>query len=390
MEQFPILAWDFVRESRFGKNDLAKQIESIAECNFTIAGFVEPSALPFCEDSGISAIVVDDWQDGTAGKWNLPSDEIYRRVESLVKRSSDSQAVVGYYIADEPGASAFGYLGTVVEAVKALAPGKLAYLNIFPDYATLGAKDISQLETDTYEEYVRRYMDEVKPEVLSYDNYQVQFSKDLKDDAKAKSYYRNLIMIRGIAKEYNVPFWNTVSSNQIRPITPIPSMANLLFQAYSTLAAGGKGICWYTYYSGGYGYAPYSEQQKCKTQTWYYLQEVNRQLKILGPIMSSLSSIGLYFTSPTLAAEVPALPGMLVESVDTTEPLMIGEFISDDGTEYVMVVNCSLQNTAKLVVTPKTGLVVDGMVSSVDGSLQPVKEDIWLVAGQGILLRIRR
>lgn len=304
MDQFPIVAWDFVRQRRFDKDDLARQIGSIAECNFTVAGFVEPSALPLCEESGLSAIVIDDWQDGSAAQWNLTRDEIYRRVDSLVRRTFDSPAVVGYYIADEPGASAFGYLGKVVEAVKTLAPGKLAYINVFPDYAILGAKDISQLETDTYEEYLRRYMEEVKPQVLSYDNYQVQYSNDLKDSARAKSYYLNLMMIRRMAQEYNVPFWNTVSSNQIRPITPIPSMANLLFQAYSTLAAGGKGICWYTYYSGGYGYAPYSEQQKCKTQTWYYLQEVNRQLKVLGPIMNSLSLTGVYFTPPMPASEV--------------------------------------------------------------------------------------
>lgn len=81
---------------------------------------------------------------------------------------------------------------------------------------------------------------------------------------------------------------------------------------------------------------------------------------------------------------------MIVESADAAESLMIGEFIGDDGTEYVMLVNCSLQNTAKVVVTLKSGLAIDGMISSVDGKLQPISEYLWLVAGQGILLRIGR
>src|SRR2546423_15705532 len=107
---------------------------------------------------------------------------------------------------------------------------------------------------------------------------------DLKNAAVAESYYDNLLEVRRVALESGLPFWNIVSSNQIRPNTPPPSPANLLFQAYTTLAAGGKGVTWYTYYSGGYKYSAVDDQGR-RTATWSYLRMVNEQVRVLGPVM---------------------------------------------------------------------------------------------------------
>ncbi len=112
-------------------------------------------------------------------------------------------------------------------AVKKYAPGKLAYINLFPDYATIGAPDKSQLGTDNYTEYLERFVNEVKPQALSYDNYMVEISMDLTNTAKAASYYRNLLEVRRVGAEHNLPFLNIVTANQIRLFTTPPSPANL-------------------------------------------------------------------------------------------------------------------------------------------------------------------
>src|SRR5262249_44872991 len=139
------------------------------------------------------------------------------------------------------------------------APGKLAYINLFPDYATLGAPDTSQLGTPNYTEYLERFVTEVKPQLLSYDNYMVQYSMDLQDRAVAASYYRNLLEVRRVALEHQLPYLNIVASSQIRTDKAVPSPANLLFQAYTTLGAGYRGVTWYTYFGDGYAYAPLSK-----------------------------------------------------------------------------------------------------------------------------------
>jgi hypothetical protein len=151
---------------------------------------------------------------------------------------------------------------------------------LFPDYATLGAPDRSQLGTSNYTEYLERFVAEVKPQVISYDNYMVQYSQDLKDSAQAASYYRNLLEVRRVAQEHQLPFLNIVSCNQIRPETPIPSPANFQFQAYTTLAAGYRGVTWYNYYGPGYHYMPIDASGR-RTLSWLYLRDVNAQIAAL-------------------------------------------------------------------------------------------------------------
>src|ERR1700722_8773820 len=106
---------------------------------------------------------------------------------------------------DELGAGDFPALAKAVAAVKKYAPGKLAYINLFPDYATLGARDASQLEAASYTEYLERFVNEVHPQMISYDNYKVQFGNDLKNGAETADYYHNLLEVRRVAREHHLP-----------------------------------------------------------------------------------------------------------------------------------------------------------------------------------------
>lgn len=389
---FPILPWDpyhgfkkpFIEKRTWG-------LASIRECNFTLAGFVRPEDLPLCEKLGLAALIIDREGFLPAKEWGKMTDsEIEGRVRRMVRESAQSPAVLGYFITDEPGAAVFPALAKAVQAVKKYAPGKLAYINLYPDYATLGAKNKSQLETESYTEYLERFVSEVQPQLLSYDNYMVQYSLDLKDKTKSASYYNNLLEMRRIALKYHLPFWNIVSANRVRPTTTIPSQANLAFQTYTTLACGGRGVSWYMYYAGGYQYAPIDKTDH-KTLTWYYLREVNRQAAILGPMMNRLVSTGVFFTSPPPVESLPVLPGRLVGKIESDSPMMVGEFQGDSGAEYAMVVNLSLESTAAFklrTVQPRTNVLA---VSAADGSLAAMDSTagLWLTAGQGVLIKMK-
>jgi hypothetical protein len=393
---FPVLCWDPQSGWNNQHEGRLNGLESIRDCYFTIAGFVHRRDLDRCEQLGLKALAFGDHDTVTMRQWNdlwddttLTDRMIRKKIRRMVERNGDSKAVVGYYISDEPGASMYPRLAKAVEYVHKYAPGKLAYINLFPDYATVGAKDQSQLETDTYRAYLDRFATEVRPGLISYDNYMVQYSMDLTDSTHAGSYFRNLLAVRETALENGLPFWNIVSSNQIRPGKTIPSPANLLLQAYTTLAAGGRGVTWYTYYSRGYGYAPVDTLGR-KTQTWYYLQEVNRQLGILGPIMNRMKTTGVYFSDPAPTSGLPLLPGRLVRASASGSPLMLGEFRDHDGTDYLMVVNLSLERSVSVAITLQNPDRKIQVISSVDGrACEPdMEKGLWLVAGQGILLRL--
>ena len=371
--------------------DRTKGLQGMADCHFTIADAADPQNMALCEKLGLG-VVVSVGPHLTGSDWLKLSDaEIDAYIKKMVKDGGKSKAIIGYHICDEPSALAFPALAKAVAAVKKYAPGKLATINLYPNYATLWQMDQvkSQLGTKSYNEYLERFVSEVKPQVISYDNYMVQFSMDLENATQAAKYYTNLIEVSRIALKYNLPFWNVVSSNQIRPHTTIPSPANLAFQAYTSLAAGASGIRWYTYHGQAYGYNPIDKSEN-KTLTWYYLQEVNRQLSVLGPIIKQLTSKGVYFTYPAPERSLPTLPGKWVENIESESPMMVGEFVSDKGTNYVMVVNLSLEKSARFDIQTKIPSEEIWIVSAADdGNLVRAshKKGIWLPAGQGVLIK---
>ena len=385
-EFFPIMPWELPpRSLKFA--DPEHGLKSLANAGFTTAAFVPARLVPECKRLGLRAIV---FGGDEVRRWKALTDEQIRTsVKKMIDEAGQEETILGYFICDEPGVQEFPALAKAVAAVKELAPGKLAYINLYPNYATLGAPNLSQLGTDDYSQYLERFITEVKPQVLSYDNYRVLFSKDLGDPAIAKSYFTNLAQVRDAAQRHGLPVWNIVTSNQIRPHTPVPSPANLLMQAYTTLAAGGQGLTYFTYYAGKYKTAPVDMQGR-RTVTWSYLRVVNEQLKVIGPLMRPLKSTGLYFTAPPDAALAP-LPGELIESVSSATPVMVGEFAHQgDGSRYAMLVNLGLDRSSEIRIKLRAPYVAAHQISPVDRSRIPVALDdsFWLTAGQGVLLKL--
>src|ERR1051325_3457083 len=155
-EFFPILPWDPLHgwDGKAAERDV-NGLESIAEGHFNFAGFVLPKDIKACAKLGLAAIVLPETDallpPNDRKSWrNLSDEQIDAKVKALVKGAGASSAVKGFFIMDEPSAKDFPALGKAVAAVKKYAPGKLAYINLFPDYATLGARDISQLGTSNY------------------------------------------------------------------------------------------------------------------------------------------------------------------------------------------------------------------------------------------------
>jgi hypothetical protein len=382
---FPIMPWELpLRSANFAHAEHG--LKSLADCGFTTAAFVPPRLVPQCRRLGLRAIVfggdeVRRWKD-------LDDARIRASVKRMIDEAGRDDTVLGYFICDEPGVQEFPALAKAVAAVKEMAPGKLAYINLYPNYATIGAPSLSQLGTASYAEYLERFITEVKPQLLSYDNYRVQISKDLADPKGPVSYFTNLAQVRDAAQRHGLPFWQIVNANQVRPFAHPPSPANLLLQAYTTLAAGGEGLTYFTYYAGKYKTAPVDKDGRC-TVIWSYLRMTNEQLKVVGPVMRRLRSTGVYYTSPA-DESLAALPGEVVENVTSSTPLMVGEFAHrSEGGRYALLVNVALDRSTEVRVKPRAERANVSQLSPVDGSFAPLlsEESFWLTPGQGVLLK---
>ncbi len=358
-------------------NDLAV-LKRIKDCGFTVAGFVAPETLDACQRAGLKAIVLDP--RSSSYDWMRVDEAAARnQIGGLLSEAGNHPATLGFRLCDEPAASWFPGLAKVVSIFRELAPNQTAWVNLFPDYATN-----EQLGTTHYAEYLERFITVCRPRILCYDNYSM-----MSDGTVRANYWTNLEAIREAGKRHGLEFWNVVLSVAHFDYRE-PSAADLRFQAYTTLACGGRGIVYYTYFAkpvGGYHAAPV-DQFGNETPTWHFLQNVNLQIQKLSPTLLQLTSDHVYHTGsvPTGCHGPPAKS--LFSAVSGGE-FLVGEFTHHDGARYAMIVNKSFTNSRQCAPQFRSAPKRVQHVSPYTGELLPFENEYtWLAPGQGVLLKL--
>jgi hypothetical protein len=373
-DQFVILPWGWT------KGDLAVY-KDIYDCGFNLAGFVGTDDLNKVAQAGLKAIVMDRTIEVNDKEAGISLEEISKRVNGIAGKTAGNKAVFGYYLRDEPGAAVFPGLKNWKDAWTKAAPEALAYINLFPNYANNEA----QLQSKDYLDYLERYVSIVKPSFISYDNYSL-----MNDGTLKKGYFDNLGAVRNIALKNNIPFWNIVLSNT-HFIYIEPSYASLCFQLYTTLAYGGKGISYFTYFApdfGNYRFAPV-DQFGHKTPTWYILQNVNLQMHAIGQTYTKLKSVNV-FHYPKIEECPDGLESSHFLSSLKGDHLLVGEFEDPGNTPYIIVVNKSIAKSQALDVTFKEKGSI-WQVNNYTGASEPwTGERVWIAPGQGTILFLKR
>jgi hypothetical protein len=367
---FPIMPWNSP------PNDPAV-LRKLRECGFTLAGFVPSAALDACAAAGLKAIV----SDGRASDYDWTAvDETKARnnISNLVAQVGNNPAVFGYYLRDEPTAAWFPQLEKVASTVRELAPGKWPYINLFPDYA-----DNSQLGTSSYADYLERFVATCHPKIISYDNYA------LMDDGSLRgSYWSNLEAVHDACKKHGIEFWNIVLAVAHFNYRE-PTAADLRFEAYTTLAYGGRGLAYFTYFApavGNYRGAAI-DQFGNETPTWHNLQNINLQIQKLGPTLLQLQSDSVYHIGEVPSHGKAPETNSLIASIPGGNYL-VGEFTHQDRSRYVMVVNKDLSKSHPCSPQFRKAPQRLRHVSPYTGALTSFEgEYIWLAPGQGVLLK---
>lgn len=368
-EDFAILPWGWTPGDK-------EALREIRECGFNLAGFVRSEHLDLVRAAGLKAIVSDPSTHVGDAEAAFGDEEIRRRVEALIKRVGRLPAVYGYYLRDEPSAAVFPGLARWSRAIEAAAPGAAAYINLFPNYASP-----AQLGTATYQEHLDQFVRTVRPRFISYDHYAL-----MDDGSLRKGYFQNLEAVRSTAMRNSIPFWNIVLSNAHFRYAE-PTEAGLRFQLFTTLAYGGRGISYFTYFTpaiGNYRLGPIDPFGK-KTPTWEMLRRVNLQLHALGPTYLKLKSTGV-FHHPEVPEGCSGLPSSRYVSELTGGNLLLGEFEGPQNRPYILVVNKDLHQSTAFGIKFKTPGAVH-MVNCYTGESHAWSgENNWLAAGQGMLL----
>ena len=263
-------------------------------------------------------------------------------LDALIGRVKEHPALEAYYLTDEPGAGAFAALGRLVAYLRERDPAHFAYINLFPTYANeqqLGVsanaadrarvgypQNFAGVGTDDgtvlrYREHLKRFVETVKPELISYDHY--HFLKPDKDGRKVDGgqYFLNLALIRMAAMEAGKPFLNIIQANTIEKSWRLPNAEEMRFLVFTTMAYGGRGISYFTYWGPtNYGGLYQDGRPSPKLEA---VVTLNREMARFGPALMQLESTGVYH-SGQLPYGTQAIP--------TNAPVQIagpGDFVND-------------------------------------------------------------
>jgi len=284
-----------------------------------------------CEDTKFLGAWYHDAASGGSTEF-IPAD--YSRVEYY----KDHPAFYGMRISDEPQASQFEIIRMKLDEFEATFPGKMSFVNVCP------------YREGFYETYVDEYMQTIKPEFLSYDDYAM-----LADGTIRQTYFKTLAYIKAKAEEYGVPahtFLLSVGHGGERAYRN-PSLADLRWQIACAFAYG---YDWFSHFNctplNGTYEMMIGKQGGEPTPLYYDVQTVNKEVHKWDNVYLSFDWIG---TAPIIgshgrANEMFALinDGIIklgeiegIKDIATNEDLLFGVFEDAKGNRGFMAVNAT-------------------------------------------------
>jgi len=254
----------------------------------------------------------------------------------LAAKVSKHPALWGYYITDEPyPESTFVSLADKFRSLEKADSGHPPFINML---STTG-------------DFLRTYMDVVKPPILSWDFYQWSWGID--------RYYEKLEQFREASLFAGVPLTCCIETNS-NPIShkdedySSDNLQKLRLSVYSSLAYGLKGIHWF-HGSGIFKPGTYELAKNGKD-----IALLNAELKIIGPELINFRSADVFNTPPLPAGTREAYKEHWIQITGekNCEGLILGTFknknktsyMEKSETDYFMVVNRDYRNTQQVVV----------------------------------------
>jgi len=365
-------------------------IKQVADANFTVAMIsastpeINKQALDYCQACGIKGLVIDSriqFDGRRRGGQNGALD-------GVLADYSKHPALWGYYLKDEPSASLFNSLGAANRYLLEKDPKHTPFVNLFPTYATN-----QQTGAFSYEQYVDEFCRVVEPKMLSYDHYALMADGTVRGD-----YFSNLEIIRRQSIKHSIPFNYILLSVPHGPYKDVTE-ADIRWQAFTALAYGARGLMYFTYTTPNdpqWNYHDALIDANGKPTAKYEIaKKVNGEILKLAPTLMRLKNVAVYHTAPVPEGCELLQPNGLIESIKGGE-FVVGQFNSEDGARYALLVNRSLTNPARAKiafsqevtlreVSPATGRERAVIVNNDNGTC------VWnadFAPGQGRLVRI--
>ncbi len=344
-------------------------------------------------DMALKAGVRAQLQDPLLSPASLNDAAQRQKLDSLIERVRRHPALYSYFITDEPNASAFEGLGKLVEYLRARDPAHLAYINLFPTYATNEQLGNRGDTSSAYKEHLRQYVEKVRPGLISYDHYQFSTSGD------TGQYFLNLGLIRNAALEAGVPFLNIVQACTWTPSMRVPKPDEMRYLVYSTLAYGAQGISYYVYCHPGHT-GGIANPDGTPTALYPALATLNREFVSIARELQPLRSLGVYHAgmlppgtqalpdNPPFGPEFPILPAAY-KPPQPVKGFLFGYFGPKTAPTHCVIVNLDYSAEANLDIRGAGKLAIFDAASGRWSRAKSQRAELHLPPGGGKLVSVR-
>jgi hypothetical protein len=324
-------------------------MRDLFECGFNTTALAEPFYIKYAIPYDLAFLLVDLplWKASQLEfNENITPQEARNVIRSTLEKIPPElrKSIYAFSIHDEPPASRFPALKIWSDAVE--EEGYVPYINMLPNYGQYP----QQYGAPDYETYLNEYMRICQPPFLSVDVYALNEKTELDEN----SMYTNLSAMRKTALNNNIPFWNIVTGGHLSYNSPYPSPEMYSIQIYSTLAYGGRGIGYFTYYEYSW---PWCDGAVCdtrvpvidgrRTESWNFMRDVNMQIHALAPVYCTLKSVNVVHAG-NVPKDGQGIASSLYLKSASAGNLIVGEFVDPDENPYLMVVNKDLRNSVQV------------------------------------------
>lgn len=358
----------------------------------------KPEDLDLCHRVGLRVMLV-------VGTPNVDDPAQAKALGELVEKVKHHPALYAYYLVDEPGAGAFPMLGKIVAFLREHDPAHLAYINLYPTYASeqqlqvsadraerakVGyPTDFAGVNTDDgtvlrYREHLKQYVEVVNPDLISYDHYHFLKNSD------GAQYFLNLALIRLAALESGKPFLNIIQTCD----SPAegwrgPGEHELRWLTYTSLAYGAQGISHFRY---DIGLWKDPSDPVTPLPLYWALSQINREFVAIAMELQPLKSLGVYHcgTMPVGGVELP--DGSPFVTSPRKQEILLGYFgESASHPTHVVMVNLDYKKAVSTtLVGPAPMEVFQASTQSWSDGHGDMRLNLNLPPGGGAFVRLRR
>ena len=253
-------------------------------------------------------------------------EELTAYVGRVFQEVKEHPAFFGTSIKDEPMYTHFKAQGQVWRAIRAVCPNAYINANLLPyspelitvgvasELQTGGKKFYSEDEREVvdtygfeegskmaYRKYLQLFYDEVKPELIQYDDYPIR-ERGPKGSDEAESYLLfyhvvNAQMVAEFCKEKGLQFskvFQTCGGGTSSKLWRKPTERDMYWQMHIGMAMGIKGYSYWSYYPvvncGGEFYdetASFVNRQGKPNETYYVMQKIHKEMRCVDKLLKT-------------------------------------------------------------------------------------------------------